>query len=340
MVNVGIIGLGMMGVTHLGIYATRPDARIVAVCDKDPARLSGKSAVSVNIEGIPKGSTISNDVKKYEDAADLIADPNVQLVDICLPTPLHLKFAKSALSAGKHVMIEKPLGRTSAEAFEIVDAADTASGIAMPAMCMRFWPGWDWLKQVISQRKYGAVLSAHLRRVTSHPGGSFYSDGKACGGALLDLHIHDADFIQYCFGMPKAVFSRGYSKITGQIDHIITQYIFDDVPMVTAEGGWAMANGFGLEIQYTVNFKHVTAKFEFTGTNNLTLFKPGHKSKIIDIPSSMGFSYEIAYFIDCISNNRAPEVVTLVDAANSIVIVEAEGRSVASNRIVEIGEKR
>jgi predicted dehydrogenase len=276
MINVGVIGLGMMGVTHLGVYAEQKDVQIVAVSDLDPDRLSGLSVAGANIEGLPEGSVLSNDVKRYENASDLIVDPHVQIVDICLPTPLHLQYAKFALASGKHVMVEKPLARNSAEAFEIAESADRAPGFGMPAMCMRFWPGWNWLKQAIDTQAYGKVFSAHFRRVLAHPGGPFYSDGKACGGAILDLHVHDADFIQFCFGVPGAVFSRGYSKISGEIDHVTTQYLFDEVPIVTAEGGWAMSDGFSLEMQYTVNFEHAMAKFEFTDTNQLILFRAGN----------------------------------------------------------------
>jgi predicted dehydrogenase len=204
---------------------------------------------------------------------------------------------------------------------------------------MRFWPGWNWLKQAIDTQAYGKVFSAHFRRVLAHPGGEFYSDGKACGGAILDLHVHDADFIQYCFGMPDAVFSRGYSKISGEIDHVTTQYLYNGVPMVTAEGGWAMSDGFSLEMQYTVNFEHATAKFDFTGTNQLTLFRDGTVNDVA-IPPGMGYDYEIAYFLECVSLNRAPEWVTFRDAARSIAIVEAESRSISSKSVVEIGENR
>ena len=84
----------------------------------------------------------------------------------------------------------------------------------------------------------------------------------ACGGAILDLHIHDTDFVQHCFGKPKAVFSRGYSRPTNAIDHVLTHYLYDDVPLVTAEGGWAMTPGFGFQMQYTVNFERATAVFD------------------------------------------------------------------------------
>ncbi len=336
MIAVGVIGLGMMGTTHLGIYAERHDARIVAVSDIDQDRLYGKSSVNVNIDGLPGEQALPDDIAKYRVAEDLITDSNVQMVDICLPTLMHGEFVKMALKEGKHVLVEKPLARTSAEAFELADTADAASRFAMPAMCMRFWPGWDWMKEAIKDHRYGRVLSAHFRRLISHPGSAFCSDGKACGGALLDLHVHDVDFIQYCFGMPEAVFSRGYSKISGEIDHVITQYMYSNIPLVTAEGGWAMADGYGLDMQYTVNFEHATARFIFDATNNLTLFQKGNSPRSIDLSSDMGYVREIAYFLDCISSNRAPSIVNFRDAAYALVIVEAERESILSEQIVEV----
>lgn len=103
------------------------------------------------------------------------------------------------------------------------------------------------------------MLGAQFRRVSNHPGGPFCSNGEACGGAILGLRIHDTDFVQYCFGEPRAVFSRGYAKDTSHIDHVVTQYLYDYIPLVVAEGGWSMQAGFGFSMQYTVNFEQATA---------------------------------------------------------------------------------
>lgn len=337
MLNVGVIGLGMMGALHLDVYGRRDDVRIVALSDTDPMRLSGQGSVNSNVGDQAESDRWFDEAKKYDDGYALIEDPEVQIVDICLPTPLHLEYAERALAAGKHVLVEKPPARTSDEAFQLAAAAEGAAGMAMPAMVMRFWPGWDWLKQAIDQRTYGAVLGAHFRRVICHAGGPFYSDGNACGGALLDLHVHDVDFIHYCFGMPKAVFSRGYSKISGEIDHVTTQYIYDEVPLVTAEGGWAMTEGFDLQMQYTVNFERATAQFELPGfKSQLNLYEPGHEPRMISLDPEMGYTIEIDYFLDCVASNRPPETVTLREAAGSVAIVEAERRSIAENRTISL----
>lgn len=333
MVQVGVIGLGMMGATHLDAYAQRGDVGVVAVAEKNPDLLHGKALAEGNIEGQAQRGADLSDAAKYEEGLDLIADERVELVDICLPTPLHVPFVRAALDAGKHVLIEKPLARTHTDAMRIVEAAANSDRVVMCAMCMRFWPGWTWLKQAIDERRYGRVLAAHFRRLASHPGGPFYANAEACGGAILDLHIHDTDFVQYCFGLPEAVTSAGYAHATEGIDHVFTRYEYAGGPMVTAEGGWAMAPGFGFTMQYTVNFERATAVFDLAADHTLKLYENG-ETKGVDLPAGMGYEHEIDYLIRCIAEGRQPQTVTVAQAAESVRMVEAELQSVTSGQRV------
>lgn len=330
MIKVGVMGLGMMGITHLDAYQKRNDAKVVAISDKMPDRLHGKTQAQGNVQGQAQGGFDYSTVRKYTEGMDLIKDPDVDLVDICLPTPMHLEYGLAALEAGKHVLIEKPLARTVAQAEQLVAAAEKAKGLSMVAMCMRFWPGWTWLKQAVDQKTYGNVLAATFRRVANHPGGAFYSNGALSGGGILDLHIHDTDFVQFLFGMPQSVQSVGYSKITDEIDHIVTHYRYNDVPMVVAEGGWAMADGFGFRMQYTVNFDRATAVFDLAAQQPLMLYEPGQAPRAIALDAVMGYDLEIGYFLECIKERRQPTTVTLRDGLNCLKIIEAESQSARS----------
>jgi predicted dehydrogenase len=333
MITVGVIGLGMMGLTHLDVYARRDDVEVIAIADCSAERLSGSVRAAGNVPGQAQGSFDASRVRRYPDATELIADPDIDLVDICLPTHAHFESAVAALNAGKHLFIEKPLARTAKDAMALAKTAQTSKGLAMCGMCMRFWPGWTWLKEAIEQQTFGRVKSASFRRLASHPGGPIYSSGELSGGAILDLHIHDTDFIQYCFGPPRAVLSRGYSTITSAIDHVVTQYHYDDVPLVMAEGSWCMASGFGFNMQFIVNFERATAMYDLASNPLLKLVREG-KAEPVQIPPGMGYEYEICYFLDCIKHNRQPQVVTLADAARSVAIVEAEARSIATGQPV------
>ena len=336
MIQVGVIGLGMMGSTHLDVYAKRNDVRIAAISDIDPKRLSGEEAASGNIEGQAQGGVDLSAAKRYPEGMQLIADPNVQLVDLCLWTHRHHEYALAALRAGKHVLVEKPLCRSYADAKALAAEARKAKTLSMCAMCLRFWPGWVWLKRAIAEQTYGRVLAVHFHRVANHPGGDFYRDGDACGGAILDLHIHDTDFVQYCFGTPQAVFSRGYSRITNQIDHLVTQYLYDDGPLVSAEGGWCMSDGFGFQMRYIVNFERASAEYSFDGQDHIRLCEPGKQPRQVELETGMGYQHEIAYFLDCLSKNRQPDTITLEQAAESVRIVEAEKRSIAEGAAVKL----
>jgi predicted dehydrogenase len=338
MINVGVIGLGMMGQTHLDVYAKRGDVRVAAISDRDPDRLSGKTRATGNVEGQAQGAFDLSQARGYAEGMELINDKSVDLVDICLATPLHVEYAIAALKKGKHVLVEKPLARTGKDAQKLANAAAKAKGMSMCAMCMRFWPGWTWLKEAVDNRTYGQVYSASFRRMATMPAGGFYANGELSGGAILDLHLHDADFVQFVFGKPAAVSSRGYSKTSGAVDHVQTQYIYEGdggVPLVTAEGTWALAAPYEFRMQYTVNFAEATAVFDLLAPQHLSLYRGGQK-EAVSLDSRMGYELEIAYFLDCIAKGERPSVVTIQDAADAVKLIEAEEKSVKTGKVVRV----
>lgn len=335
MVKVGVAGIGMMGSTHLGVYSQLDNVEVVAVADPIESLRTGAASTGGNIEGQTQGGFDFSRVRQYEDAAQLIEDAEVEAVDICLTTPLHYDYALAAIQAGKHVLIEKPLARDSAGAMALAEAARSHDVVVMCAMCMRFWPGWDWLKQAVDGGEFGSVRSAFFRRVAEHPSGPFYCDDSLTGGALLDLHIHDTDFIQHLFGVPSTVSSRGYSLVTDGVDHVVTQYEYADVPVVTGEGSWAMADGHGFDMHYRVNFERATAVFDISGSSPLKLFERGRDAREIALDTRMGYHFEIEYFLRCIREGRSPDRVTLEEAAQAVLIIEAEAESIRTGRPVK-----
>jgi len=338
--KVGVIGLGSMGSTHLDIYSLIDEVEIVAVADPNKSRLDGSSKAEGNIKGQAQGSVSGLAAKQYLDGMDLIDDPDIELVDICVGTNLHFVFVEAALAKGKHVLVEKPLARTYDEAKKIVELALNSSTNIMSAMCLRYWPAWVWLKKVIENKDYGECLSLTCKRQTSHPPGTFYSNDDECGGALLDLHVHDTDFINYCFGMPRAVFSQGYIGPSGGIDHVATHYIYDqsqNTPLVTAEGTWTMQEGYGFNMSYTANFEKATACYLLDDKETLTLFQSGYEPKLIKLDEGMGYELEIRSFVDDILRNKSINISSLKQAAESVAIIEAEMVSIKSCSVVALG---
>lgn len=338
MTRVAVVGLGMMGLTHVNVYRSLPNVTIAAICDADADRLSGKTAASGNVEGQAEASvaTLPPEVRRSSDLNDIIGAEDVDVVDICLPTHLHLRFGKQVLAAGQHLIMEKPLARTAEEGAELAAAAATAKGLSFVGQCMRFWPGWSWLKEAVDDRRYGKVQAATFRRVVDHPQGAFYDNGDLCGGALLDLHVHDTDFIHYLFGKPTSVSSFGYSKQTNQPDHVVTRYRYDDVPLVVAEGGWTMSKGFPFSMSYNLNFENATVDFDINREQPLRICQPGQPIEYPEVEDKMGYDLQLAYFMDCIANDRQPKTVTLDEAAGSLRIIEAEARSIETGHSVVV----
>ena len=337
--KVGVIGLGSMGSTHLDIYSQISEVEVVAVADPNKSRLDGSNKAEGNISGQAQGSVAGLEAKQYIDGMDLIDDPDIELVDICVGTNLHFVFVEAALAKGKHVLVEKPLARTYDQAKKIVELALNSSTNIISAMCLRYWPAWVWLKKAIDNKEYGECLSLTCKRQTSHPPGTFYSNDDECGGALLDLHVHDTDFINYCFGMPRAVFSQGYKGPSGGIDHVATHYIYDqsqNTPLVTAEGTWTMQEGYGFNMSYTANFEKATACYLLDSEETLKLFRSGHQPETIELKEGMGYEFEIRSFVDDILSNKAININLLKQAAESVAIIEAEMVSIKSCSVVTL----
>ncbi|HWE04369.1 MAG TPA: Gfo/Idh/MocA family oxidoreductase [Tepidisphaeraceae bacterium] len=333
MTNIGIIGLGFMGRTHYEAWQKLGDAQVIMVADQNPRRAAGDLSGGWGNLGTGGITQLPMDrIRGVTDFHELIDDPHVDVIDICVPTPGHVELALRALASGKHVLCEKPLALSSADARRIGAAAAGAGGFFMPCMCVRFWPQWEWLKSAVVEQRYGKVKSAVFRRLGSMPSG-WFKEGKLSGGALFDLHVHDVDFIYHLFGKPAGVFSRGYSKTSGEIDHIVTQYLFDDYPLVIAEGGWCMADGYPFAAKYTVNFERGTADYDSGRTENPLIFYADGKAEQIAVSEGDGFSGELSYFLDCVKTGKKPTRVTADDAVAGLTIIEAEKKSVETGKV-------
>lgn len=339
MINVGIVGLGFMAATHIKAYRQVEGIQVAALCSPSGKRLDGDfSDVAGNVGTQEPLKLDMTQVKGYRDFTEMLANPDIHAIDICAPTMAHPELAIAALKAGKHVLCEKPLARTSAHAREILTVASETDRVFMPAMCARWWPGWSWVKETIANGTYGKVLGARFRRVAQPPGWGQHNfmDGAKSGGALLDLHIHDVDFVQWCFGKPKTVYATGYSAVTNAVDHVLAQYTFDNGVMVTAEGAWCFASGFGFNKAYTVNFERAMADFDLSrGPEAFKLYESGQEPRVIPCDGPDGYVGEITHFRDCIQKGTQPTVVTGLDALNDILLCEAEEQSIRENAVVD-----
>jgi predicted dehydrogenase len=338
MVRVGIIGLGFMGKMHFRCYSAMKDVKIVAICDIDKKKFKNTAGTAGNIKGADKPLNLKG-IALYSNFDKMLAESDLDAVSITLPTYLHCEHTLKALAAGVNTFCEKPMAMDEREARKMVNAAKKSRKLLQVGHCIRFWPEYAKAKEIVDSGKYGKVLAATFQRMSLTPTWSWDNwllDKKRSGGASLDLHIHDSDFVQYMFGLPKQVFSRGVKGPSKDYDHMVTSFVYPDGKVVTAEGGWIMATGFGFEMSFNIMLEKATISYDCT---RQPMFKVAPlKGTVITPPVAPGdgYSQELAHFIKAVSGKKVPQVITPVQSLNSVRILLAEKKSAATGKPISL----
>ena len=198
-IRIGIVGLRNNGMNHARIAAALDGCRMAAAADVDPERTEA-------------AAELTDGVRTYGDAKALLAAPDVDAVVLSVPNHLHAPFAIAALEAGKHVLVEKPMAMTPAEARDMIAARDRAGKTLMVGMNQRFAPRHQAVKAAIDAGAIGAVYAAKtawlMCRVHTGLWGRgdwFLKKETAGGGPVIDLGVHRLDLALYMMGFPKAV---------------------------------------------------------------------------------------------------------------------------------------
>ena len=196
--RIGVIGAGSIAAAHLDAYAAHPDVELIAVAD-------------INLDRARAVADRYGAARAYDDAHDLLAADDIDGVSICTWNDTHAVWATAAIEAGKHVLVEKPLSRTVAEALAVEQAAAASDRVVQVGFVRRHSPNCQVLKSFIDAGELGEMYyaKASLIRRVGNPGGWFAQKDIAGGGPLLDIGIHVLDLAWYLMGAPKAVTVSG-----------------------------------------------------------------------------------------------------------------------------------
>ncbi|MBI2439856.1 MAG: Gfo/Idh/MocA family oxidoreductase [Lentisphaerae bacterium] len=332
--KVGIIGLGFMGKVHFDTYA-KLGVKVAAIADVDPRKRCGDwSGILGNIGAAGQRQNLRG-IRVYEDAAGLLRDSAVDVVDITLPTYLHAPWTIKALRAGYHVICEKPMALSSAEAAAMIRAARSARRHLFIAQCIRFWPAYAAARALVWGGKFGQVLSAVFTRVSPKPTWSWQNwivNERQSGAAALDLHIHDADFVLHLLGKPRSVQSRASRNKQGGLDHITTFYNYAPGRLVQAEGAWEYHAGFPFSMAFRIALDKAT--LYFVGADLMLCRATGSPRKM-PLQAGDGYYHELKHFVACIRRNRPSGIVPPQSALESVRLVEAEIKSARTGKIVK-----
>lgn len=271
MVRIGIVGLGFMGMIHYLAARGVRGGRVSAVCSRDPKKRAGDWTGIRGNFGPPGQVMDLADVKPYDRLDALLADPDIDLVDVCNPTDQHPDTAIAALRAGKHVLVEKAIALTVRDADRMLDAAAAAGKLLMVAHVLPFFPEFAFAADAVRSGRFGALIGGHFTRVTSRPDWSAaIADAGATGGPAVDLHIHDTHFIGLLCGVPDRVFSAGRQE-NGRVDYLTTQYLYNNGgPAVSCSSGAVAQPGRPFVHGFQLYLERATLLFE-SGTTPLTV---------------------------------------------------------------------
>jgi len=337
MLRIGIHGLGFMGMMHYLAYQRLSGVQVTAICESLPERRQGDwTAIKGNFG--PQGTQMDlTGVKTYAEADELFADPNVDLVDICLPPNLHAKMTMAALKAGKHVFTEKPIALTLADADAMTAAAEANKKLFMVGHVLPFFPAYAFVYEAVRTNKYGKLIGGHFDRVISDPVWlkDFYNMSTT-GGPLLDLHIHDAHFIRLLFGMPKQVQSIG--RLRGEVpEYFSTQFVFNDPNVVvTATSGCIFQQGRPFMARSEVHFEKATLVLDGSGTTILTEDGKSLPAELPTLDDVGFFASELKELTDSVSQGKVSPILGGTLARDALLIALKEMESLQKRQPVAV----
>jgi predicted dehydrogenase len=323
MVAVSIIGAGFMGSTHAAAYAVLGErVRVKAVCARSPERAARVASIV--------------DAEPSVDVEAVLRDPELDAVDICLPTPLHRDFAERAFAGGKHVFLEKPIALTIDDADAIVDAAERSDKVLMVGLVLRFWPEYVRVQQVVQAGELGRPRAVSTQRLSPPADwADWLGDREQSGGTAVDLLIHDFDQMNAVLGRPQSVYAS-----EPEPGHVLAIVEYDGATGI-AEGSMTMPRSYPFSSNIRVLGSSGVAEYGFSavpveGEGNigasssmrgLRVYPKNGEMRLEEVESGDPWAREIEYFIACLEQKRVPELGTGEQAREALAVSLAANES-------------
>jgi predicted dehydrogenase len=327
-ITISILGGGFMGSAHAANYRRLRDrVRVKTIAARTPAR-AAKVAESV-------GAELTSDL----DAA--VRDPDVDAVDVCLPTPLHRDAVERAFEAGKDVFLEKPIALTLDDADAIVRAAERRGRLLMVGHVLRFWPEYVELQRRLAAGELGQPLAISTSRLSPPADwNDWMADRRKSGGTSVDLLIHDFDQMNWLLGRARSVLAR--EPLEG---HIVAMVEYDGA-IGNAEGSMRMPSSYPFSSGIRVLAEAGVAEYAFsaapaedggnignaTAATGLRLYPSGAKPLALPAASTDPWGPELEYFVECVEQRRDPEQGTGDQAREALLVALAANESIKSGR--------
>ncbi len=330
--KIGLIGCGGIGDTHnkaLKAISKEFDIEVVALAD-------------CREDFLKKAKELWPNSEEYTQGFDLIDQAQVDVVHICLPSYLHTSHAVKAMDKGLDVLIEKPVCITEEDCKLLLEAQNRTGAKVMIGHVLRFFEEYKYLKNVFESKKYGKLNAIEMGRKGGDVLWGFedwFHDVKKSGSVMLDLHVHDVDFLHYLLGKPDTMEVEVDRRDNGLVHHVKTKFQYGSIPAI-AEGLWDMSPSRDFEAYFQAAFDQGTLIFNSNATSSL-LFHDREGAIVpitiepeythtgttdINIANIGPYYTEIKYFVECLLDNKPIEQATLEDGVEAVRLVFEEQR--------------
>jgi UDP-N-acetylglucosamine 3-dehydrogenase len=349
MIRVGLVGTGDIGRVHARALRKREDVEL-CVCRGVRAEAAEKLARDFG-------------ARVYLGYEDMLRDPAVAAVDICVPNDLHRPFVEQAAAAGKQILCEKPMALTLEDANAMVEAADRAGVLLMIAHVLRFDPEYTKMRDMIRSKALGSCRAITLRRMLSLLMNVQGTEGwrhrpERMGGAILDNQIHDLDFLNWTLRLPERVFGASARSVDGGMNHAYATLVYSSGTVAMAESSF-MLQGDPMIFSAKVVCDHGTLDYglriedfgmhkmgDTAGSSakdsrpgNLVCYRAGQKPAVLaqQDPDPIGtiFAAELSYFVDCALGEKPNTILPLQESLDTLRIALAVRDSALTGKAVE-----
>jgi len=312
MKKVAILGFGFMGMTHAENILKNSELDLVAIVDKNPKAVEEKL---LNQTGNFATGAIDQEklsqIKRYSSIDDCLTFEELDGVFICVHTNLHFEMTQKVLLHGKHVFLEKPFCLDLKQAERLIRLAREKERILMIGHVVRFMPPYQKLREWISSGEYGKLKFLSLTRYSGVPAWGEWLEQRtsygSSGGALFDLLIHDIDFVNSILGKPGSIKCNYLPGQLSKHDYITALWSYFDKGIdVKIEGGNIFHSSFPFQAGYMAGFEKATIQYTTSKGDIIQIATDTELTEIPSEPAGEGFYHEIAYFAQCINQNRQP----------------------------------
>lgn len=330
MYRIAIIGAGAAAALHARAIREMEQAELAAVCDVFPAaaeRLAAEYGCAA-----------------YTDLDALLQKERPDAAILSVPVFLHGEYAERCAKAGVHVLCEKPIEMDGERALRLIRARDAYGVKMMVGHVVRFWPGYAEVREMLESGELGEVMSCVFSRASQVPArGGWILDPEKGRGAIQDMLIHDTDFLHWLFGDVSQVYALAARDETGCFDHVTANLRFKNGTAATALASFTLKdNAYPFTTRYricgtkaTLEYSYRAAVLDIQAGPQAEWFicRRGGQPEPLTIPGRNAYAAQLAYFLDCIRQDRAPVLGSLESARESIMILDAVRASAESGAV-------